>query len=389
MAALIALCLAAFAAKPVEQAQMAELERLRAEIASEVHLATFDLLDELVYRWTQDAVFEKPTPVVLAGVSVPVGLGTGLQAMVENHLSNVLIHNPTTNIKLVHCPTCTSTLVQSGPEGTIVSRGIDNPKVLGELTDLTGKHALFVDVEAEGTFLVLRARITGLSDDLPVIWSNTLASSTSTPALLRDGTNLKSADEAREEYLAALKGRAIFQIPVRAGVRLYARPDSSNGASPPPFLWVSTGVELAATRARKWTAEIVLGYSFIPQAYQGILLQARLKHLLTGRTRSLNRPDLYLFAGTAAITVWGQATASFLQQPVTADDIIRGLVPENPRATFGTLHLGVELRVGRRIGVSTFLETMPDYNFSENMGSYIRPLGLGFQSWGTEIAFWF
>lgn len=389
MVALIALLFTAQAAKPVEEAQMAELERVRAEIANEVHLAVFDLIDELVYGWTQNPPFESRSPVVLAGVTVPVGLGSGLQALVENHLNEVLFHNPTTNLQLVHCPSCTATLVHSGPEGTVVSRGIDNPAVLSELVDTTGKAALFIDVEAEGTFLVLRARITGLTEDLPILWSHTIASSTSTPALLRDGTNLVSASEAREEYLGALKGRSIFQIPVRFGVRMYARPSASNGAAPPPFLWLQTGVELAATRARKWGGELIVGYSFIPQAYQGIMIQARLKHLITGRARSLNRPDLYLFAGTTATTVWGAATTSFLRQPVTADDIIRGLVPEDPRSSFGTFHLGAELRIGRRIGVSTFLETLPDFNNSENMGSYIRPFGLGFQSWGTEVAFWF
>lgn len=376
------------AADTVRDAQLAELDRVRAEIASQVHLTAFDLVDELVYRWTVDPVFETPTNVVLASVTAPVGLGSGFEALLENHLSAVLTANPTTNLQLVHCPACTAVVVHSGPEGTVVSRGIDDPAVLAELGGATGQSALFVDIEAEGAFLVLRARLTRLTPDLPIVWSHTIATSASAPALLRSPTDLKSASEAREEYLDALHDRGLLSIPLRIAVRSYARPPG-DAFPAPPFLWVQSGVEMSPTDARAWTASLLAGYTFIPQAYQGLMGQARISRLITGRSRSLTRPDIYLFAGGAVITVWGPASAAFVEEPIDLDTLLATALGQGPRTSFGTMQVGGDMRIGNRIGTSMFIEAMPGMNNSENFGRFIGILGLNFQSLGTEVTFWF
>lgn len=391
--AALGLCLAAGAparaASPVEEARMAELDRLRAQVADQIQLAAYDLIDELVYGWTQEPVFDKPTPVVVAGVTVPVGLGTGLSALVEDHLASVVGQNPTTNVQLVYCPSCTAVVVHSGPEATVLSRGIDDPRVLAELGGDTGRLALFVDIEAEGTWLVLRARLTRLTPDLPIVWSHTIATSASTPALLRQAQDLKSADEARQEYLDALAARGPLLVPLRFAVRTYAQPDDEAGVPPPPFLWLQSGVELATNEARVWTASMLVGYSFIPQAYQGLMGQARVSRLLTGRARSLTAPNLYGFVGGAVIAVWGPATAPFQGETLTADDIIVALDEEGPRTSFGALHAGLDLRLGERIGLSAALETMPTLYSSDNIGTYLRFAGIEFHSVGSEVTFWF
>jgi hypothetical protein len=384
---LLALC-TALAATPVEQARDAELERVRAEVADQVHLYAFDLLDELAWQWTQAPVFERPTPVVLASVSVPVGLGTGLQAQIENHVASVLGDNPTTNIQLVHCPQCTAVVVHSGPEGTVVSRGYDNPAVLEKLGTDSGRYALFLDVEAEGAFLVLRARLTHLTPDLPIIWSHTSSTSASSPALLRSSEVLKSAADARKEYLDALTNRGPILVPVRLAVRTYAPPYSNRGTPPPPFLWLQSGVELAATQARAWTGSILIGYSFVPQAYQGVMGQARVARLLTGRHRSVARPDLYLFVGGSVNSVWGPATASFQDRVLNADQVLAGADQEGPRTAFGGLQVGLDARVGNRIGLSALVETLPSFAQSRNIGSYAQVI-FAWQSFGTEVTFWF
>lgn len=382
--------LAPAVANPIEQAEVAELERVRAQVADQVQLMAYDLVDELVWRWTQDPPFPTPTPVVLASATVPVGLGTGLQALLENHVNHVIGLNPTTNVRLVHCPACTSVVVHSGPEGTIVARGIDQPEVLSELGVRSGQHALFLDLEAEGAHLVLRARITRLTPDLPIVWSHTLATSTSSAALLRDGATLKSAADARKEYLDALRERGPVTVPLRFAVKTYARVDRwSPGVPPPPFAWLQTGVELAPTEGRAWAASVIVGYSFIPQAYQGIMAQGRVHRLLTGRVRSTVHPDLYAFAGVAATSVWGPATAPFRREVVTADDILRDAELEDPRTSFGSLQVGLELRLGSRIGMATYLEMLPDLVNSQNIGHYVRILGTEWQSLGTEVSFWF
>ena len=377
------------AATPVEEAQIAELDRLRGEVANQVQLAAYDLVDELVYGWSTEPVFATTTPVVLAGVTVPVGLGSGLQSLLENHISAVVLANPTTNIQLVHCPTCTAVVVHSGPDGTIVSRGYDNPEALAQLGETTGKHALFVDVEAEGSWLVLRARLTRLTAELPIVWSHTLATSASTPALLRQSDDLKSVAEARQEYLDALRDRGPIAVPFRVAVRSYARPGGEIGIAPPPFIWAQTGVELGTTDARVWTSSILLGYSFIPQGYQGIMVQSRVSRLLTGRARSLTKPDLYAYLGAAAISVWGPAAGAFREDALTTDELLTDDAEADPRNTFGALHAGLDLRVKNRIGLSFFLESMPALKNSDNLGEYLILGSIELQSFGTEVTFWF
>ena len=83
---LLCLCHAGIAraqTAPVTDGQKAQVEALRAEVAGQIQLRAFDLLDELVYGWNQKPVFDKDTAVVLADVTVPVGFGSGLQSLIE------------------------------------------------------------------------------------------------------------------------------------------------------------------------------------------------------------------------------------------------------------------------------------------------------------------
>lgn len=377
------------AASPVEDAQLAELERVRGKVADQVQLTAFDLVDEMVLELVREPAFTGPTPVVLAGVTVPIGLGTGMQALLENHLTTVLLANPRAQVQLVHCPACTQVVVHAGPEATVVTRGVDNPAALAQLRGPTNQYAMFVDVEAEGSWLVLRGRITRLNDDLPIVWSHTVASSASTPALLRESEGLKTAAQARAEYLDVLRERGLVSIPLRAVGRTYAQPNGRLTVGPPPFLWVQSGAELAVDRSRAWTSSLLVGFSFIPQAYQGIMGQARVHRLITGRSRSLSRPDLYGFFGASVTSVWGPATGSFRNERLRADDVIASLELDPPRTTFGTLQMGLDVRMGQRIGVSMYLESMPSLNRSPNMGQYFGLAGIRFQSLGTEVTLWF
>lgn len=374
----------ASARTPVEEAWEAELVRARREVADQVQLSVYDLLDELVYRWTVNPPFAERSPVVLAGVSVPVGLGTGLQVAVENHLAGLLIDNPTARLELVHCPRCTELVVRSSPEGTVVSRGYDDPALLAELGRETGKYALFIDVEAEGSALVLRARLTRLNPELPIVWSHALSTSTAVPALLREGAHLKSAADARQEYVNLLEGRGVAAVPLRIALRTYAM-SYAGGVPAPPLLWVQSGVELSPTRSGAWSTSMVAGVSYIPQAYQGLMAQARLHRLLSGRTRSLTRPDLYLFGGVALITVWGAGAAAFQYETPNADAI----ASQKVRESFAGLHLGLELRLGNRISAGAAIEHLPSLAYSANIGEYTTLLGTSFQSVVGEVTFWF
>jgi hypothetical protein len=366
-----------------------ELDRARGQIASEIQLMAYELVDELVFDWHQEPVFDRTTPVVLAEVTVPVGLGTGIATLLENHIAAVLIDNPETNVQLVHCPQCTAVIVHSGPEGTLVSRGYDSPDVLAELGSRSNKHALFIDIEAEGADLVLRARLTGLTPDLPIVWSRSLATSVSTPVMLRASDSLKSSADARQEYMDILRSRGPLFLTVRLNVRTFAQPDNSDGVPPPPFLWLQAGVDLGATQARRWTSTLVVGASHVPIAYSGLMAEARVSRLLTGRSRSLTQPDLYLFFGTSLMTVWGLSAASFQDDIPDVDGALATLLERDPRTTLGTLHLGLDLRVGQRIGMTVFIETLPGRGSSQNLGTFVKVPGLSLHTIGTEVSLWF
>ena len=61
---------------------------------------------------------------------------------------------------------------------------------------------------------------------------------------------------------------------------------------------------------------------------------------------------------------------------------------EGPRTSFGGFQVGLDGRIGRRIGVSTYLETLPGLVYTPNMGTYVQFI-FAFQSIGTEVTFWF
>lgn len=387
--ALLALCLlaASAGATPTEDAQLRALDELRRKVANQVQLTAYDLLDEMVYELTRAPPFDRPTQVFLADLTVPIGLGTGLEALLENHLANLLLANPGTRMTLSHCPSCTATVMHAGPQGTIVSRGLDNPEALAKIGGPEGRHGLYLDFAAEGAHLVLRARLTKLTPDLPIVWSRTLSSSAGTASLLREPTALKSADDARADYLAALNDRRPFLVPLRFVLRSYENSDQS-GTAPPPIFWMQSGFEFALTQARTWNASLVLGYAWLPDAYDGVMAQTRMSRLISGSQRSLTSPDVYLFIGGAIMTLDGPAIAPFTtdnfdQLRRTADQDI------NQRATFGAFHLGLELRVGDRVGAAVFVENMPAYNDTDRIGTFLENDILELHSFGVEVNLWF
>ncbi len=379
----------AWGAEPVDvDLRERQVELLRAEVASEIQLQAAGLLDELVYGWTKEPPFQVDTPVVLTGVTVPVSLGTGLEAFLENHFASLVTKNPKSRVQLVHCPACASWVVHSGTKGTVVSRGFDVPETLAQSGFVAGsKHALFLDFEAEGASLVLRARITTLDASLRIVSAKTLTTTTSKPALLRSGERLVSAAEARQEYLDALGGRGLFLVPVRFGVRAYASGTNSNFGNT-PFLWISTGLEAAFSQARAWTASINAGFSWLPQSHVAVMAQGRISRLLSGNTTSLTWPDLYGFFGAGVMYGQGATMLNFRNTRPTIDDIRNTTTNNEPRATLGIFSLGLELRVKNRISLIAFLETLPAIEITDNIGTYVNFL-IRFQSFGVEVAFCF
>lgn len=375
-----------------EEERREQIERLRAEMTNRVHLQANDLVDELVFSWMQAPPFATPTPVVLADVITPIGFGSGLEALIENHLAQVLVKNPGTNVQLAHCPACSALVVHSDATGTILARGVDSPGALEKLRGSSGaQHTLFLDFEAEGANLVLRARITSLSDNLPIVYARTVSTATSSAALLRSPSRLLSAQETREEYVAILEERGPISIPVRMAITGFAPSEDATLQSPLPVPWLQIGFEYAISSARSWTGSLMLGATFIPTLQTGAMVQARIARLITGGEASLTHPNLYAFLGTSLAVMQGQ-TASILNPPVDPPED----QPFGPVSTWFGVQTGLELRVSRRIGASVVFETMPTHYESENVGNYLDMLDTGFEfgifqinSIGVEATFAF
>ena len=377
---------AAAADSSLEQAQTAQLESLRKEVAGQLQLQAYDLVDELVYGWTERPPFVVDTPVVLADVSVPVGFGSGLQALIENHFASLLIKNSHSHVILSHCPQCTSVVVHSGPKGTVVSRGADAPEALASAGIASGsRRALFLDFEIEGSALVLRARITSLEPTLPIVYARTLTTSTSSAALLRSEDHLKSAEEARKEYLDLLQGKGALQVPLRLGIRSYAAGDGAVSLAV-PFVWIQLGVEVALSQSRAWTAAASVGFSWAPSTHQGYLANARFSRLLTGQTTSLSHPDLYAFLGASAIEVRGPDALAFQPKTATTENILAAVRGTPPEMMFASFEVGLTLKVKNRIGVSVYLEDSPALNQAPSIGKIIDLGVVQFHSFGAEVS---
>ncbi|MDX2020584.1 MAG: hypothetical protein SF187_10105 [Deltaproteobacteria bacterium] len=366
----------------------AQVETLRADVASEIQLQAYDLLDELVFAWNEQPPFNADTPVVLADVSVPVGFGSGLQALIETHFASLIVKNPRSHVLLAHCPQCTAVVVRSGAKGTVISRGSQEPQTLAQAGASTGsRHALFLDFEVEGASLVLRARITRLDADLLIVHAKVLSTSSGTPALLRSEERLKSANEARQEYLDALRGRSVLAVPLHIGVRTYAPGGNTVGA--PAFVWLSGGVEASLTQKRAWLGRFTVGATWSPELHVGWMAQARALRLLSGSESSLTSPDIYGFIGGSVISIYGKNAAIFQDDLPNLANLISAAQGNDPQAVFAAFAVGLEIRVKNRIGIGAFLETLPTMTNANAIGEYLDVGLFAFQSLGVEASLCF
>lgn len=382
---------------PVQAERLAQLDALRATVAAQLQLQGAELLDELVYRWTVEPPFTAATPVVLADLTVPLGLGSGLETFLENHLAGLVIRHPVARVRLAHCPACTALVVHSGKEATVVSRGVDAPEALEKAQALSGaRHALFVDFEAEGTALVLRARLVGLEPALPIISAVALSTTASSGALLRSGEQLTSAAEARRSYLAALESRGPFLVPLRFAVRSYQpAPADSGGAgaggvlASVPFLWLQIGLEVALNQARAWTASVSAGGTFMPELHAGWMFQGRVARLLSGQSSSLTAPDLYGFFGVSAIGIQGLSALAFQSETPNIDTVLSQVLGNQARTLFAGFQVGLELRVRSRIAIGAFLESSPALDSAPGIGSFVDLGIIKAHAIGAEVSFCF
>ncbi len=376
-----------------EQLQAAQAEALRRTMGNDLHLRGRDLLDELVYGWTKSAPFSVETPVIVGDVTVPFGFGSGLEALLENHLTGLVLKHPESKLRLAYCPSCAQLVVHSDKDGTVISRGVDQPAVLARLAKEAGaSHALFLDFEAEGSALVLRATLTALDATRTIVWTRTLSSSTASGALLRAGDTLKSAEEAKAEYLDALKQRGPISIPLKLSLLFFARPspDTGTGGIPAPVIvWLQSGAELAINHARDWTGTILIGGTFVPLLYNGLMLEARLQRLVSGAATSLTHPNLSVFVSGAVSTLNGPAALLLRDEVPTLPDLLAATGTVAQSTTWPTIGAGVDLRIGHRLGATFSLQSTPSLGGAPGVGRFLDFALIQVHAVTTEVTLWF
>lgn len=375
--------------------QRTRAEQLRQQYANSIQLRAFDLLDELVYQWTLAPPASVDTRVVLADVTVPLGFGSGLEALVENHLVDLLLKHKETHVQLVHCPGCQALTVHSDRTGTVVARGIDQPGALKAAgATAAAQQALFLDFEAEGTSLVLRARFTTLDDTMRITSARTVSSKTSAAPLLRSGERLVSAEQARKEYVDALNQKGPIAIPLRLQLVQFAEPSadesSAGGIAPLPIFWLQSGVEFNINHARDWSGSVVVGGTWIPQLYSGLMIEGRVNRLLTGAAASLSNPNLYAFVGGQIAMLNGAGALLLRDDVANLSDIIAAATGVTVQTTFWpALTTGLDLRVGNRLGVALFAQVTPTLANSPNIGTYLNFGIAQVHAIGGEVSLWF
>ncbi len=373
-------------AAPMTNEEASLIESSRATFAHELHLMASDLIDDLVYQWTQSPPFDSKTKVVLLAVNIPMGLNARLEAFLENHFFNLITLHPESNLIPVYCAACTSltTLAQNGQ--TVLGRGID---VLPDLAKDLGKSeknavGLYLDFDIETSDLVLRSRLVSLDSDRRIVGAYTASTSSSNPPLLREMNPLVSTGEAREAYLNVLKNRSPVAIPIRFSIDFFQpASEDETSISLPPMLWTQLGLETWVSRRREWLGGIMLGVSSFPRTYDAKSVSARLSRLLSD-TYSLVSPNYYWYLETGYFEVEGPAATIFeAHDRLTPRDILDQAngTEHRPKAAEGKIKIGLELRFRQLYSAEVFGEQLPNQSKNENLG---KTFGV-FHAWGMGM----
>lgn len=367
-----------------------QMEQIRKGLSASLSALSISLIDEMVYNWTQIPPFLTSTSVALVNISMPIGIGTGLEVELENHLNDIMLKNPKTNLKLVYCSLCREVLINANKTYLSISKGAENPAYLSKIAN--AKYLLFLDLEAEGSSLVLRANLVNNSEEQEIAKAWVLSTSTTKGSLLQSGDTLKSPEQLKQEYLDILRNKATFHFPIRLILRQYASSNSSPVSMSVPFLWLEGGLEIEFGLRRNMTVELNGGATTIGSNYTGWAVGFRYSNLLSSSTPSLINPDFRFIFGANVLNITG--TGAMVFNDLTAkgvEDIISAYLgkdnktPKDPSATLGSFKLGLEMRAKNRYSVAFYGERLVGQNKNSAIGLYFDI----FNSFGMEIGLWF
>ncbi|HYX32883.1 MAG TPA: hypothetical protein VE954_07195 [Oligoflexus sp.] len=349
--------------------------RARGASAMSIQLMAADLLDELVYSWTKNPPLGMKARVALMGVSVPVGLNAQLASLLETHVTQLMIKNPQSGIIPVYCAACVAVTTYSVRDKTIIARGGEIPEISQTLKNQAA-FALYIDIEGQGSQLVLRSYIVSLNDH-SIVYARSLATDSSQPPSLRHAVNLVSADDARREYLAILEGRK--RLSLSLGIRTSVIQTSSAVVLTPPFVWATLGFETFANHRKKWLADFQFGVASLKGDHNAWQLSSRLYRHLMLEQMDLIAPDVYIYAGPAYWEINGPGTALFKDDAkLTPGDIAANLGGREykPKAHITAFSLGLEARLADFMRMGLYVEHFTNQNQNANLKANIHSYGI-------------
>ncbi|SMF71123.1 hypothetical protein [Pseudobacteriovorax antillogorgiicola] len=339
------------------QAPMEKANRARGTVAMKLHLLGADLLDELVYRWTKNPPLAQKSDVMVMNIEGPLGLNSNLNAFLENHLFRLLIQHEKSNIVPVHCPLCSVTTAYSSPEGTIIGKGADIPKVSGK--GVNARYALYVDLSIERSLLVLRSRLVSLDEQRRVVQAETIATDSGSPPSLRKPDSLVSVKEAREEYEQILRRQGRARLSLGTKISMFNFSDSNVTITPMP--WVLLGVDVFPSEQRDWYMNFSLGTTSIPNEFNGTQISSRYATRLLPKYSNLIQPEIFGFVGFEYFQISGNAGRVFTSSgKQSGGDLIAAITDEDTEDRFDStvLTLGVEVQLARMTRIGVFVGRM-------------------------------
>jgi hypothetical protein len=165
---------------------------------------------------------------------------------------------------------------------------------------------------------------------------------------------------------------------------------TAGGIAPLPIFWLQSGVEFNINHARDWSGSVVVGGTWVPQLYSGLMIEGRVNRLLTGAAASLTNPNLYGFVGGQISMLNGPGALLLRDDVPTIADIIAAAANLTVQTTFWpALTTGLDLRVGNRLGVALFAQVAPTLANSPNVGTYLNFGIAQVHAIGGEVSLWF
>ena len=326
-------------------------------IILDIRLMGADLIDDMVFSWKQSAPVRGLTGIFLAEINAPVGLDDRFGLLVENRLYELFRQNADLPVYLVHCSVCQKLIAKSTPQGTIISRGIDQPEILQELLKTSTEHlALSLSFEAEERELVLRAHLFELTGEQRVVWASTYSTSASARRILRDASPLISLESARDQQRSLLSGRDNIELTSRLTFSQF-NPKSGSTAKILPLPLFEQSIEAVPFPSRDLRMAVTLGFTSIKDSLQGYSAGGHIAKLLMRKTPHIALPDYYFFVGGQYLRLHGPDAVQFA--PNTVDALQQLNIKAEPRASVVIWRMGLEVHVKNRLGLMAFMGYAP------------------------------